>query len=96
MILCVKMVASSICTIAGIPEHKNKIDTWDSHDNEAKPRERSDRDRFFAFRAKKPFHNDATICLVAKTPLRSGVRTGCHYLISLSVCLSVCNIRRFY
>ena len=31
---------------------------------------------FFAFRAKKPLH--------------TGVRTGCHYLISLSVCLSVC------
>ena len=28
----------------------------------------------------------------------TGVRAGCHYLISLSVCLSVCmcNIRRFY
>ena len=31
---------------------------------------------FIAFRAKKPLH--------------TGVRTGCHYLISL------CNIRRFY
>ena len=30
---------------------------------------------FFAFRTKKTFH--------------TGVRTGCHYLISLSVCLSV-------
>ena len=45
---------------------------------------------FFAFRAKRPLH--------------TGVRTGCHYLISLSVRLSVClcicqcacNIRRFY
>ena len=34
--------------------------------NEARPRERSDRD-FFAFRAKEP--------------LPTGVRTGCHYLI---------------
>ena len=34
---------------------------------------------FFAFRAKKP--------------LQTGVRTGCHYLISLSVS---CDIRRFY
>ena len=25
-----------------------------------------------------------------KKPLHTGVRTGCHYLISLSVCLSVC------
>ena len=31
---------------------------------------------FFAFRAKKPLH--------------TGVRTGCHYLISLSVCVCVC------
>ena len=39
-----------------------------------------------------------------KKPLHTGVRTGCHYLISLSVCLPVrlcvckcvCNIRRFY
>ena len=31
---------------------------------------------FFAFRAKKPLH--------------TGARTGCHYLISLSVYLSVC------
>ena len=26
----------------------------------------------------------------------TGVRTGCHYLIRLSVCVRVCNIRRFY
>ena len=36
---------------------------------------------FFAYRAKKPLH--------------TGVRTGCHCLISLSVCLFVCNIRVF-
>ena len=36
----------------------------------------------FALRAKKPFH--------------TGVRTGCHYLNSLSVCLRMCSIRRFY
>ena len=36
---------------------------------------------FFAFRAKKPLH--------------TGVCTGCHYLICLSVCVRVCNIRRF-
>ena len=29
--------------------------------------------------------------LLAKKALHTGVRTGCHYLISLSVC----NIRRF-
>ena len=39
---------------------------------------------FFAYRAKKTLH--------------TGVRTGSHYLISLSVCAceGVCNIRRFY
>ena len=26
----------------------------------------------------------------------TGVRAGCHYLISISVCVRVCNIRRFY
>ena len=30
----------------------------------------------------------------AKKPLHTGVRTWCHYLFSLSVC--VCHIRRFY
>ena len=40
--------------------------------------------------------NEAVFCLLAKKPLHTGVRTGCHYLISLSVCLCVCNIRRFY
>ena len=41
---------------------------------------------------------DAVVCLLAKKPLHTGVRTGCHYLITLSVCVSVCmcNIRRFY
>ena len=29
-------------------------------------------------------------CFLAKKALHTGVRTGCHYLISLSVCLSVC------
>ena len=38
--------------------------------------------------------NEAVFSLQAKQPLHTGVRTGCHYLISLSVC--VCNIRRFY
>ena len=41
-----------------------------STSNEARPRERSDRENFL--------------------PLHTGVRTGCHYLISLSVCPSVC------
>ena len=46
---------------------------------------------------------DSVFCLLAKKPLHTGVRTGRHYLISLSVCLcvrlSVClsvYIRRFY
>ena len=43
--------------------------------NVARPRERSDRGRF---------------CLLAKQPLHTGVRIGCHYLISISVCLCVC------
>ena len=40
---------------------------------------------------------DVFFCLSAKMPLYTGVRTGCHYLISMSVCVSVCmcNIRRF-
>ena len=46
-----------------------------STSNEARPRERSDQGSFFAFREKKPLY--------------TGVRTGCHYLISLSVCVSV-------
>ena len=29
-------------------------------------------------------------CLQAKKPLHTGVRTGCHYLICLSVCVCVC------
>ena len=33
---------------------------------------------------------EAVFCLYAKKPLHTGVRTGCHYFISLSVCLSVC------
>ena len=33
---------------------------------------------------------DVFFCLSAKMPLYTGVRTGCHYLISLSVPLSVC------
>ena len=52
--------------------------------NEARPKKRSDRGRFYAFRKKKTPH--------------TGVRTGCHYLISLSVCVCVhvYDIRRFY
>ena len=37
---------------------------------------------------------EAVFCLQAKKPLHTGVRTGCHYLISLCQC--VCNIRRLY
>ena len=36
------------------------------------------------------------MCLQAKKPLHTGVRTGCHYLISLCVCQCVFNIRRSY
>ena len=41
---------------------------------------------------------EAVFCLEAKKPLHTGVRTGCHYLIRLSVrvSVSVCNIRRFH
>ena len=45
------------------------------HCNKARPRERSDRGRFL---------------LGAKKPLHTGVHTGCHYLICLSVFLYVC------
>ena len=54
--------------------------------NEARPKERSDRGHF------------SHLCR-SKTPLlHNRVHTGCHYLISLSVLLSVClcNIRRFF
>ena len=40
---------------------------------------------------------EAVFCLQTKKPFHTGVRTGCHYVISLSSCLSVCvlcNIRR--
>ena len=56
--------------------------------NDARPRERSDQGRFFSIQAKKPLH--------------TGVRTGCHFLISLSVrpsvcvCQCMCNKCRFY
>ena len=33
---------------------------------------------------------EAVFCLQAKKPLHTGVRTGCHYLINLSVCPLVC------
>ena len=33
---------------------------------------------------------EAVFCLWEKKPLHTGVRTGCHYLISLSVSVSVC------
>ena len=33
---------------------------------------------------------EAVFCLQAKKPLHTGVRTGCHYLISLSVCVCAC------
>ena len=39
--------------------------------------------------AKKPLHNEAVFCLQGTKPPHTGVRTGCHYLISLSVCVRV-------
>ena len=75
----------------------------DSFFNEKRPRERSDRGRFFAFKAVKPLHNEARprersdrgrfLLLGPKKPLHTGVRTGCHYLIGLSLCM--CDTRRF-
>ena len=47
-----------------------------STSTETRPRERSDRSRFLPKEAKKPFH--------------TGVRKGCHYLISLCVTFVVC------
>ena len=40
--------------------------------------------------------NEAVFAFGAKEPLHTGVRTGCHYLISVLMCVCVCNIRRFY
>ena len=66
--------------------------------NEAKPKERSDRGRFLPFGQKSLFimrqgrRSEATervFCLWAKKLLHTGVRTGCDYPISMSVCLSV-------
>ena len=36
-----------------------------------------------------PLHNGTVFCLSAKKPLHTGVRAGCYYLISLSVCVCV-------
>ena len=46
-----------------------------SNSNKVRPRERSDRGHFLP---------------IGKKPLHTGVRTGCHYLISLYVSVSVC------
>ena len=68
-----------------------------STSNETRPKERSDRD-FFCLQAKSLFitsqgrGNEADrgrFLRVDKKPLRTGVCTGCRYLISLSVCPSV-------
>ena len=57
--------------------------------NEARPRGRSDRGRLLPtrYKVKKFRHYEAVFCLYGKKTLHTGVRTGCHYLISLSVCL---------
>ena len=46
--------------------------------------------------SRKSEATEAFFCISAKKPLHTGVRTGCHYLISLCACQCVCNIRRFY
>ena len=54
--------------------------------NEARLRERSDRGRFLPIGPKQLFIMKPFFAYRAKKPLHTGVRTGCHYLISL-VCL---------
>ena len=54
--------------------------------NEARPRERSDRDRFLPFGQKSLFIMRPFFAFRQQKPLHTGVRTVCHYLISLSVC----------
>ena len=52
---------------------------------------------FFFFERTRPTRPAASMCPIYLST-STGVRTGCHYLISLSVRLSLCmcNIRRFY
>ena len=54
---------------------------------------------FFYFERTRPAASMRPPCLIYLST-STGVRTGCHYLISLYVCpsvyLPVCNIRRFY
>ena len=49
--------------------------------------------RFLSFERTRPTASTRQPCLMHLST-STGVRTGCHYLISLSV--RVCNIRRFY
>ena len=53
--------------------------------------------RFFFFERARPAASMRPPCLIYIST-STGVRTGCHYLIGVSVCLSVsacmCNIRR--
>ena len=54
---------------------------------------------FFSFELTRPAARMRPPCLIYLST-STGVRTGCHYLFSLSVCVSVsvcmCNIRRLY
>ena len=50
--------------------------------------------RFFFFERTRPAASMRPPCLIYRST-STGLRTGCHYLISLSVCVCVCNIRRF-
>ena len=50
---------------------------------------------FFFFERTRPAASMRPPCRVYRFT-STGVRTGYRYLISLSVCLCMCNIRRFY
>ena len=68
------------------------LDTWyltyPAGFSEARPRERSDYDRFFTGYLTYPADfNEAVFCLRAKKPFHTGVCKGCHSLISPSVCV---------
>ena len=49
----------------------------------------------FFFERTRPAVRMRAPCLIYRST-STGVRTGCHYLIGLSVSMCMCNIRRFY
>ena len=51
--------------------------------------------RFLFFERTRPIAGTRPSCLMYLST-STGVRTGCHYLMGLSVRLCMCNIRRFY